>query len=137
MSDQTTIIDFLFNRNVINLLIAVVIGKCFADVINYTVIDIILPILNYMFNGTLNVSGLDIKLDGLKINYGRSLGLFITLIISILTLYYIFIKPFNKIIEKKDEKEILTIKKVLNVENTLHQFEFEFILQFVLFKNKF
>jgi len=124
MSDQTTIIDFLFNRNVINLLIAVVIGKCFADVINSTVIDIILPILNYMFNGTLNVSGLNIKLDGLKINYGRSLGLFITLIISILTLYYIFIRPFNKIIEnndkKKDEKEILTIKKVLNVENTLH-----------------
>lgn len=122
MSDQNKIIDFLFNGNVINLLIAVVIGKCFADVINSTVTDIILPILNYIFNGTLNVSGLNIKFEGLTVNYGRSLGLLITLLISTLTLYYIFIKPFNKIIEdndkKKDEKEILTIKKVLNAENS-------------------
>jgi len=117
MSDQKEIIDFLFNRNVINLLIAVVIGKAFADFLQSTVNDIFLPILNYIFNGSLNVSGLYIKLYGQTINYGKSLGLFITLIISILTLYYFFIKPFNKIIEendnKKDEKELQTIKKVL------------------------
>jgi large conductance mechanosensitive channel len=117
-SDDINIKEFIFNKNVINLLIAVVIGKLFAEVIQSTVTDIILPILNYIFNGSLNVSGLNIKLKGHTINYGRSLGLFITLLISVLTLYYIFIKPFNKIIEENDkknqEKELKTIKDVLN-----------------------
>ena len=118
MQDETKIIEFLYNSNVINLLIAVVIGKAFADFIQSTASDIILPILNYILNGSLNVSGLNIDLYGLKINYGKSLALFITLLISIFTLYYIFIRPFNEIIKdndkKKDEKEIQTIKKVLD-----------------------
>lgn len=118
MSDEIKIIEFLYNSNVINLLIAVVIGKAFADFIQSTSSDIILPILNYILNGSLNVSGLNIDLYGLKINYGKSLALFITLLISIFTLYYIFIRPFNEIIKdndkKKDEKQIQTIKKVLD-----------------------
>lgn len=124
MSEQIKIIDFLYNSSVINLLIAVVIGKAFADFIQSTVSDIILPILNYIFNGSLNVSGLNINLDGSKINYGKSLGLFITLLISTFTLYYIFIRPFNKIIKdndkkKDDEKDIQIIKNVLDIKEKI------------------
>jgi large conductance mechanosensitive channel len=118
MDEDNEIINFLFNRNVINLLLAVVIGRAFSELIQSTVNDIILPILNYTLNGGLNVSGFYIKLGNHNINYGKSLGLLITLLISVLTLYYIFIRPFNNIIEKndkkKDEKQIQTIKKVLN-----------------------
>lgn len=116
-TEKDNILNFLFNTNVINLLIAVVIGKAFADLIQSTVGDIILPILNYGFNGSLNVSSFNIKLGSQTINYGKSLGLFITLLISILTLYYVFIRPFNSIIEKnnkkKEEEQIQTIKKVI------------------------
>ena len=116
-TEQDKILNFLFNSNVINLLIAVVIGKAFADMIQSTVSDIILPFLNYTLNGSLNVSSFSIKLGPQNINYGKSLGLFITLLISIFTLYYIFIRPFNGIIEKnekkKEEQQIETIKKVI------------------------
>jgi large conductance mechanosensitive channel len=123
MSEPDKIINFLFNGSVINLLIAVVIGRSFAELIQSVVSDIILPLLNYILNGSLNVSGFFIKLGNHKITYGKSLGLLITLLISVLTLYYVFIRPFNYIIEendkKKDEKQIETIKKVLNVKEQM------------------
>jgi large conductance mechanosensitive channel len=116
--DDNEIVNFLFTGNVINLLMAIVIGKAFGELIQSTVADIILPLLNYSLNGGLNVSGFYIKLGNHSINYGKSLGLLITLFISVLTLYYLFIRPFNNIIEKndkkKDEKQIQTIKKVLH-----------------------
>jgi large conductance mechanosensitive channel len=112
--DDNEIVNFLFTGNVINLLMAIVIGKAFGELIQSTVADIILPLLNYSLNGGLNVSGFYIKLGNHSINYGKSLGLLITLFISVLTLYYLFIRPFNNIIEKndkkKDEKQIQTIK---------------------------
>jgi len=123
MSEGDEIINFLFNRNVINLLMAVVIGRAFSDLIQSTVSDIILPLLNYILNGSLNVSGFYIKLGNKNINYGKSLGLLITFVISVLTLYYIFIKPFNNIIKKnkeeEKEEEIKTIKKVLDEDKKI------------------
>jgi large conductance mechanosensitive channel len=127
-NEKDKILNFLFNSNVINLLIAVVIGKAFADLIQSTVSDIILPFLNYSLNGSLNVSSFSIKLGVQNINYGKSLGLFITLLISIFTLYYFFIRPFNSIIIKnekiKEEKQIETIKKV--IENK-EQFQYKYL----------
>lgn len=96
------------------------IGKAFADFIQSIAGDIILPILNYIFNGSLNVSGLNINLYGWKIDYGKPLALFITLLISIFTLYYIFIRPFNEIIKendkKKEEEKQKEIKNVLDIK---------------------
>lgn len=124
-TEKDKILNFLFNGNIINLLIAVVIGNAFADFIQSTVSDIILPFLNYTLNGSLDVSSFSIKLGLQNINYGKSLGLFITLLISILTLYYIFIRPFNSIIEKnemkKEEKQIETIKKVIESKENFNQ----------------
>lgn len=123
MSEVERIVNFFFNGNVINLLMAVVIGRAFSEFIQSTVSDIILPLLNYTLNGRLNVSTLHINLGNEKILYGKSLGLFITLLISVFTLYYIFIRPFNTIIEdndkKKEEKQIQTIKKVLDVKEEM------------------
>lgn len=125
-TEKDKILNFLFNNNVINLLIAVVIGKAFADLIQSTVSDIILPFLNYHFNGSLNVSSFSIKLGTQNINYGKSLGLFITLLISIFTLYYVFIRPFNAIIEKNQKKieqdQIETIKKVIQNKEKFDQY---------------
>ena len=125
-NQQNNILNFLFNSNVINLLIAVVIGKAFADLIQSTVSDIILPFLNYTLNGSLNVSSFSIKLGPQNINYGKSLGLFITLLISIFTLYYVFIRPFNSIIiinEKiREERQIETIKKVIENKEKFDQY---------------
>lgn len=126
-TEKDKILNFLFNGNIINLLIAVVIGKAFADFIQSTVSDIILPFLNYTLNGSLDVSSFSIKLGLQNINYGKSLGFFITLLISIFTLYYVFIRPFNAIIEKnekkKEEQQIETIKKVIETKENFHQFK--------------
>lgn len=118
LEEQDKIMDFFFNGSVVNLLMAIVIGRAFSELIQSTVNDIILPLLNYTLRGSLNVSGFYIKLGAEKILYGKSLGLLITLTISVLTLYYVFIRPFNNRIqknnEKKEEDQIKTIKKVLN-----------------------
>lgn len=123
-TENDKLLNFLFNSNVINLLIAVVIGKAFADLIQSTVNDIILPFLNYSLNGSLNVSSFAIKLGTQNINYGKSLGLVITLLISIFTLYYVFIRPFNSIIEKNQKKieqqQIETIKKVIEKKENFY-----------------
>lgn len=77
-------------------------------------------------NGSLNVSSFTIRLGTQNINYGKLLGLFITLLISIFTLYYMFIRPFNAIIEenkkKVKEQQIKIIKKVIENKENFYQF---------------
>ena len=110
--------EFLFNTSVMNLLIAVVLGKAFGELIQSTVSDIILPMIGYI-SGNVDFSELYIVLGKQTLNYGKTIDILITVIISVLTLYYIFIKPFHSIIEenekKKEEKQIYTMKKILNI----------------------
>jgi len=107
---------FIFQGSVINLLIAVVIGRAFAEFIQSTVSVIIIPLLFSVF-GNFDVKDLRVNIGSSTIFYGKSLDLLLTLIISILTLYYIFIKPFNDTIDennkKKDVNQIELINKVI------------------------
>lgn len=86
-----------------------------------------MPFKNHSaLNGSLNVSSFTIRLGTQNINYGKLLGLFITLLISIFTLYYMFIRPFNAIIEenkkKVKEQQIKIIKKVIENKENFYQF---------------
>lgn len=99
--------SFLFKNQVLNLLIAIVVGNAFANLILSTVSDVIFPIFKFVL-GNPNIAELQFDIGNQTIFYGRTLNLFIVLIFSILILDYVFIKPFNSIVvtnQNKDKKE--------------------------------
>jgi large conductance mechanosensitive channel len=112
--------NFLFQGSVVNLLIAVIIGKAFADFIQSTVTNIILPLL-FSLSGNFKINTLHVQIGSANILYGKSLDLLLTLIISTFTLYYIFIKPFNHIIEQNDKKKELA--QIELIKNTINETE--------------
>lgn len=108
---------FIFQNSVISLLTAVIIGNAFADFIKSIISDIIFPLIFSLF-GNLDVKDLYFSLGENSIFYGKSLDLLITLVISIFTLYFIFINPFNDTIENIDnesgKKQIELIHQVIH-----------------------
>lgn len=123
MDLKTEIKNFLFTNSVINLLIAVVIGNAFANLILSSITNIIFPILGFIIGNT-DLSTLQFNLGDQTILYGKTLNLFIVLIVSLLTLDFLFIKPFNSIIKKNQsddkEQQIKLIKTVLQENQKLY-----------------
>lgn len=92
-------------QKVLDLTIALVFGKVFVDMILSLVSNIITPIISG-FMGQISYEDLDYTFNGSQIEFGKFLNTFIYFVLTIITLYIIFIKPFNdRIEEKKKIKE--------------------------------
>jgi large conductance mechanosensitive channel len=96
--------SFLFKNQVVNLLIAIVVGNAFANLILSSVSDVIFPILKFVL-GNPNIAELQLNIGNQTIFYGRTLNLFIVLIVSILILDYVFIKPFKSEVVKNNTED--------------------------------
>jgi len=115
----TEVKEFLFQGSVINLLIAVIVGRAFAEFIQSVVSDIIVPLL-FSVSGKFEFKKLFYTIGSSKISYGETVNTLFTLLVTVLTLYYIVIKPNQATIEKSDKKKeastIKLIKKVVQEE---------------------
>ena len=115
----TEVKEFLFQGSVINLLIAVIVGRAFAEFIQSVVSDIIVPLL-FSVSGKFEFKKLFYTIGSSKISYGETVNTLFTLLVTVLTLYYIVIKPNQATIEKSDKKKeastIKLIKKVVQGE---------------------
>ena len=94
------ITDFFLNQNAVNFAVAAVFGKTFYPVVLHLVKSLIIPIFSALFF-KLDTEGLSFSLRGVDIFYGDLIGDFLIFILSMLTVFFIFIKPFSKIINKK------------------------------------
>lgn len=97
--------EFFLSPNVVNFAVASVFGKTFYPVISHLVKGLIIPIFSALFF-KLETEGLSFSLRGVDIFYGDLIGDFIIFILSMFTVFFIFIKPFSDIIEKQKQKEL-------------------------------
>lgn len=102
--------EFFLSPNVVNFAVASVFGRTFYPVISDLVKGLIIPIFSALFF-KLETEGLSFSLRGVDIFYGDLIGDFIIFILSMLTVLFIFIKPFSNIIEKQKEKQKETKKE--------------------------
>lgn len=125
----TELLDFFLNPNVTEYAVAAVFSQTFYPVIMAFVKNIIFPLLSIMFL-KLDTSNLTFTISDTEIFYGEFIGNFIIFIISMLTLFFIFVKPFSNITTKKeieDKKEEAkrqkrfdtVISSMQNIENVM------------------
>lgn len=103
---------FFINENVINYVIAAIFGNTFYPIIMSIVKDIIIPILSALFY-KLNSEKLNFTIRGVKIIYGTVIQNLIIFIISMIVIFFIFIKPYKEIMNNKKEKKRIEYKKEL------------------------
>lgn len=81
---------FALKGNVVDLAVAVVIGKAFGDIISALVADVIMPIVSYVLPGK---SWLAWEVGGLKL--GHLLGAILDFVIIAFVLFIIVVKLMN------------------------------------------
>ncbi len=100
---------FISRGNVIDLAVGVVIGGAFSKIVTSLVDNIIMPIVGIIIGG-IDFSNLYWKIGSAKVGY----GIFIQNIVDFLIVafcIFMFIKIFNKVLHKKEEKPPVPVKK--------------------------
>jgi large conductance mechanosensitive channel len=87
--------EFAFKGNMIDLAIAVVIGKAFGDVVNSLVTNIIMPLIDYVVHGAGKEGYKDWKWG--TVEYGIFLGQLINFFIIALVIWIVMVKLLSAI----------------------------------------
>jgi large conductance mechanosensitive channel len=95
---------YLLQSNVINLSIGIVFGSTFGAFISSIVNNLIYPLLSYIFYN-VDFTNMNFKLGKNTIDYGNVTKAGLTFVISMLTVFFLFIKPFSKIVENESTDE--------------------------------
>lgn len=103
--------DFFITSNVLNLSLGFTLGRTFADVINAVVSNLVMPFITS--GSKLNWTVMTATVFGTKIAYGEILNALVTFIVTLTTMYFIFIKPYDFWFKKRSE----TIDKSKNKIN--------------------
>lgn len=94
---------FALKGNVIDLAVGVLIGASFGNIVKGFTDGIILPILG-KFGGNTEVKGLVFW----GLNFGLVINSIIGFIITAAILFFVFVKPMNKLLELTRKKEKIT-----------------------------
>jgi len=95
---------FFINGTTADFAFAVIFGQTFSVIISSLVAEIILPVLSAGIY-KMDFDNLNMMVHGTPISYGPFLGHVMTFILSMLLVFFIFIKPFKAVIEKSKQKE--------------------------------
>jgi large conductance mechanosensitive channel len=91
--------DFILRGNVMDLAVAVIIGAAFSAITRSLVEDIITPLIA-AFVGKPDFSALTITIDRTPIRYGNFLNAVIYFLIISFVIYFFFVLPVQKLIER-------------------------------------
>lgn len=110
--------DFVFRGNVFELAIAVVIGTAFTAVVTAVVTNLINPIIAAI--GGHNVNGLAIKLVAgnpkAVIDFGAVITAIINFVIIAAVVYFVFIMPMTKLMERRKRRQPEVASEPTDVE---------------------
>ena len=87
--------DFLFRGNIVDLAVAVVIGAAFGTVINSFVADILTPLLGLI--GIPDFSTWVIEVGDAEMRIGNFLNTLISFITIAAAIFFLVVKPMNRI----------------------------------------
>lgn len=91
--------EFAMKGNVIDLAVGVLLGASFGKIVDAFTAGIITPIINAI-GGSPNVS---LKLFDL-IDIGLVINAFISFLITALVLFFVFVKPMNRLMKLGEKK---------------------------------
>ena len=91
---------FIYQGNVIDLAVGVIIGGAFSKIDSSLVNDIIMPLIGIIIGG-INLTNLTLKLGDATVNYGVFLQNILDFLIVALCIF-IFVKIINKFNRKKE-----------------------------------
>ncbi|MEA3438746.1 MAG: large-conductance mechanosensitive channel protein MscL [Chloroflexota bacterium] len=97
--------EFLQRGNVVDLVVAVILGAAFTGIVNSIVDDILMPIIGIILGG-LDFSGLTIQVGEAKILYGSFLEAVVNFIIIGFAMFLV-VRGYNRLRrEQVDEPQI-------------------------------
>ena len=96
--------DFFVNTDVTKFAVAAVFGQTFYPIVLSLVNEIILPMFS-VFIYKVDGKFLHFSFRGVTIEYGNFLSNLVIFILSMLVLFFLFIKPFKTLVEKSDEEK--------------------------------
>ena len=104
MTVSTELQKYLLQSNVINLSIGIVFGSTFNALISSIVTNIIYPCLSFIFYN-VDFEKMNFKLGKNVIDYGNVINTGLTFVISMLTVFFVFIRPFNKMVVQNNPEQ--------------------------------
>lgn len=96
--------SFALKGNVIDLAIGVIVGGAFGTIVNSLVGDIIMPVFGAL-TGSIDLSGLVVRLSDVEIRYGKFLQATISFLIVAWSLFFV-VKAINRFKKKEEEKPV-------------------------------
>jgi large conductance mechanosensitive channel len=105
--------DFVMRGNVIDLAVAVVVGAAFGALVASFVDEVITPVIVALGGGDTGgwgfcVNGADpcTVESATFVDFGALLGAFITFLITMAVVYFVFVLPMNKMRARAAEEEV-------------------------------
>lgn len=96
--------EFIVRGNVVDLVIAVVLGVAFNVVVQSLVKDLLTPLIGVIF-GKPDFSSLSFSINGSQFNYGNFINALIAFISVAAAIYFFVILPLQKMKERGAEDE--------------------------------
>jgi large conductance mechanosensitive channel len=93
--------EFLFRGNVIDLAVAVVLGGAFGVIVTSLVSDIITPLLGLL--GIPDFSTWVIQVGDAEMRIGNFLNALISFVTIAAAIFFLVVKPMNRLMPKKEE----------------------------------
>lgn len=93
--------DFIFRGNIVDLAVAVVIGVAFGAIVTSLVTDIITPLLGIF--GIPDFSTWVIQVGDAEMRIGAFLNTLISFVTIAAAIFFLVIKPMNRLMPKKEE----------------------------------
>lgn len=94
--------SFALKGNVIDLAIGVIVGGAFGTIVNSLVGDIVMPVFGAL-TGSIDLSGLVVRLYDVEIRYGKFLQATVSFLIVAWSLFFV-VKAINRFKKKEEEK---------------------------------
>ena len=91
--------QFVLRGNVIDLVVAVVIGAAFGAIVTSLVENIITPLIGAL-GGQRDFSALSVRLNGSEIRYGAFLNALLSFLIIAAVIFFAVIKPMNAVLTR-------------------------------------
>lgn len=89
---------FILRGNVVDLAVGIAIGAAFTSFVNALVKDFVTPLVNIFYKGQTFASA-HVTIRGSEILYGDLINAFVTLVIVAAVIFFLVVKPINKLSE--------------------------------------
>lgn len=117
--------DFFVNKSVTEFAVSNVFGQTFSPLIIDFVKNLIFPLISILFF-KFGKNSLNVNFMGENFNFGETIGNIFIFIISMLVLFFVFVRPVNISIKKQEikkqkeqEKKELMFKKSFKILNEI------------------